>query len=49
MKYLDKSFSSRPSNEAYRSNWDAVFGPKKEKAPAEERTEPEKDGEGKGG
>lgn len=31
MKYLEKSFSSRPSNKAYRENFDRVFGKTKEK------------------
>lgn len=30
-KFIDPSFSSRPSNKAYRDNYEATFGKKKPK------------------
>lgn len=30
MKFEEKSFSSRPSSDAYRDNWEATFGKKSE-------------------
>ena len=37
-KFLDKTFSSRPATEAYRDNWDTIFG--KRDIPSERPTEP---------
>jgi len=36
VRYLEKSFSSKPSSDAYRSNYDAVFGRKDDETPAPE-------------
>lgn len=34
MKYLEKSFQSRPASTEYRDNWARTFGPKKATRPA---------------
>lgn len=43
MKYLDPKFSSRPSTDDYRVNWDRIFGRGDEAEREEEESETPED------